>query len=99
VTGAIQKYRRRGATPADRRDAVRDLFDVLERLKPGVKTHLMPADEKDLFHIANRFAIRHFDAAQRGEYETELWWSWMFYVNLTTIHLITRKLTNERSST
>jgi hypothetical protein len=98
VATAIDKYRRRGGTSADRRDAVRDLFDVLERLKPELKQHLMTADEKDLFQIANRFSIRHFDASQRGEYNTELWWSWMFYVNLATIHLVTRKVTGQSTT-
>jgi hypothetical protein len=92
VHEAVRKYRSRSGGPSDRRDAVRDLFDVLERLRPQVREHLMPQDEKDLFTVANKFAIRHHDAAQRYEYDSEAWWSWMFYVNLATVHLLLRKI-------
>lgn len=74
----------------DQRDAVRNLFDVLERIRPLVKAEMLQGDERDLFNIANNFSVRHFNAAQKGNYEGPLWFSWMFYVNLATIHLITR---------
>jgi len=41
---------------------------------------------------ANNFSIRHFNDRQKADYESPTWISWMFYVNLSTIHLITRLL-------
>jgi hypothetical protein len=49
VSAATLRYRRHGSTLDDRRQAVRDLSDVLEYLRPQVKTLLTSADEKDLF--------------------------------------------------
>ena len=74
------------------REAVRNLFDVLERLRPQIREHMLQGDEGDLFNIANNFAIRHFNDRQRTEWESPTWLSWMFYVNLATIHLMTRLL-------
>jgi hypothetical protein len=90
VYAAVGKYKNRDRTQAEQRDAVRNLFDVLEKLRPRVKVEMLSGDERDLFNIANNFSIRHLNELQKGNYDSASWLSWMFYVNLATIHLITR---------
>jgi hypothetical protein len=90
VAGAIALYRNRARTDEDLRLAVRELFDVLEKLRPEVKAEMLRGDEGALFNIANNFTIRHLNERQKGNYDTAIWHSWMFYVNLSTIHVITR---------
>ena len=90
VAGAIALYRNRARTDEDLRLAVRELFDVLEKLRPEVKAEMLRGDEGALFNIANNFMIRHLNERQKGNYDTAIWHSWMFYVNLSTIHVITR---------
>jgi hypothetical protein len=92
VASAALRYRRHGATVDDRRQAVRDLADVLEYLKPEIKKHLTSADEKDLFNIANNFGVRHHNDKQKTGYDAGLWLSWMFYFFLATIHVVVRKM-------
>jgi len=95
VNAATLRYRRHGSTIDDRRQAVRDLSDVLEYLRPKVKTLLTSADEKDLFNIANNFGVRHHNDKQRTAYDTGIWLSWMFYFYLSTIHVVLRKLDHD----
>lgn len=95
VTAATLRYRRHGSTLDDRRQAVRDLADVLEYLRPQVKTLLTSADEKDLFNIANNFGVRHHNDKQRTAYDAGIWLSWMFYFYLSTIHVVLRKIEHE----
>lgn len=95
VTAATLRYRRHGSTLDDRRQAVRDLADVLEYLRPQVKTLLTSADEKDLFNIANNFGVRHHNDKQRTAYDAGIWFSWMFYFFLSTIHVVLRKIEHE----
>ncbi len=90
VAGAIALYRNRGRTEEDLRLAVRELFDVLEQLRPEVKAEMLKGDEGALFSIANNFTIRHLNEKQKGNYDSAIWHQWMFYVNLSTIHVITR---------
>ena len=90
VAGAVALYRNRARTDEDLRLAVRELFDVLEKLRPEVKAEMLRGDEGALFNIANNFTIRHLNERQRGNYDSAIWHSWMFYVNLSTIHVITR---------
>jgi hypothetical protein len=90
VAGAIALYRNRGRTEKDLRLAVRELFDILEKLRPEVKAEMLRGDEGALFNIANNFTIRHLNERQKGNYDSALWHSWMFYVNLSTIHVIVR---------
>lgn len=91
INAAVLRYRRHGATLDDRRQAVRDLADVLEYTRPNIKSLLTSADEKDLFNLANNFGIRHHNDQQKTGYDTSLWLSWMFYFYLATIHVVLRK--------
>ncbi|MES2759029.1 MAG: hypothetical protein V4693_16775 [Pseudomonadota bacterium] len=75
VASAALQYRRHGATVDDRRQAVRDLADVLEYLKPQIKKYLTSAGEKDLFNIANNFGVRHHNDKQKTGYDAGLWLS------------------------
>ncbi len=90
VAGAIALHRNRGRTEESLRLAVRELFDALEKLRPEVKDEMLTGDERDLFNMANNFAIRHLNEKQKGNYDSTIWHSWMFYVNLSTIHVIVR---------
>jgi len=96
IDSAIRHYRRHGSTVDDRRQAVRDLADVLEYLRPKVKSILTKQDEKDLFNLANNFGIRHHNEKQKTNYDTSLWLSWMFYYYLATIHVLLRKIGHEK---
>lgn len=95
LNAAILRYRRHGSTLDDRRQAVRDLADVLEYLRPKIKSLLTAADDKDLFTIANNFGVRHHNDKQRTSYDATLWLSWMFYFYLATIHVVLRKIAHD----
>ena len=87
INSAINKYRRYGSTLDDKKDAVRTLADVLEFLKKeGI--NLPAKDDSDLFHIINGFDVRHHNREQQGEYDKEIWYDWMFYTFLSTIHAL-----------
>lgn len=90
INAAITKFRRHKSTLDDRRAAVRELADVLEFLKPEIKRTLNRKDENDLFNIANNFGIRHHNADQQTEYDKAIWYSWIFYFYLATLHTVLR---------
>lgn len=90
VNAAILKFRRHRSSLDDRRAAVRDLADVLEFLRPQAKVVLTTKDESDLFNIANSFGIRHHNDQQKTDYDKAIWYSWMFYYYLATIHAVLR---------
>jgi hypothetical protein len=81
---ATDRFFRRGATQEDRLASLRELAGVLERLRPRLKEEMFSRDEAALFAIANGFAIRHHDRAQRGDYNKAIWLEWIFYVFLAT---------------
>ena len=91
MESAIVRFRRHGSTRDDRRQAVRDLADVLEALKPEMARVISNKDESDLFNIANNFSIRHNNDKQKTEYDP-VWLGWMFYFYLSTIHVILRRI-------
>lgn len=98
VQVAINKFRRYKATIEDRRDAIRDLADVLEFIRPKLKEAISKADENDLFNLANNFGIRHHNEKQKTDYEQAIWYSWMFYFYLSTIHAVFRLIENRKTS-
>ena len=95
LQNAISKYMRHHATISDKKDAVRELADVLEFLKKsGIR--LQKKDESDLFRIINNFDIRHHNKSQQGEYDKEIWYDWMFYTFLSSINVLL-KLKGEKN--
>ena len=92
INAAVSKFRRYRSTFDERRDAIRDLADVLEYLRPKLKSVLTKADESDLFNLANNFGIRHHNQQQKTDYDQAIWLSWMFYFYLATIHVCLRML-------
>lgn len=99
INAAMTNYRRHGSSIDDRRQAVRDLADVLEYLRPKVQELLTSNDEKDLFNIANNFGIRHHNDKQKTSYDAAIWLSWMFYYYLATIHVVLRKIDYDKPKT
>jgi hypothetical protein len=95
VTNAILKFRRYRSSIEDRRDALRDLADVLEFLRPKLKLIVAKNDESDLFNIANNFGIRHHNDSQKTDYDKPIWYSWMFYYYLATIHAVVRLIAKQ----
>lgn len=98
VEAARDKFRRYRSSDNEQRDAVRDLADVLEYLRPQVKDLLASKDESDLFNLANNFGIRHHNSSQKVEYDRPIWYSWMFYYYLATIHAVVRLIEREKSN-
>ncbi len=68
VAAARTKFRRYRSSLDERRDAIRDLADVLEYLNPRAHAVFDSADESDLFHLANKFGIRHHNSNQKTSY-------------------------------
>lgn len=97
VEAAVTKYRSRSSTATDRRDAVRDLADVLVNLRFQVKEVLPKADEAMLFETANKFWIRHNKPGEYRNYDHDAWWSWLFYVYLASIALVTHIVDREEA--
>lgn len=97
VEVAQTKFRRHRSTLTDRRDAIRDLADVLEFLRPQLDRVLTNKDDAALFTIANNFAIRHHNDKQQGTYDKAIWYSWIFYFYLATIHAAVRLIEKQKA--
>jgi hypothetical protein len=90
INAAVIKFRRASSTLDDRRDALRNLADVLEYTRKQVERLPMSKDTNELFRIANDFGIRHHNTKQKTDYDTPTWHAWIFYCYLSTIHLCLR---------
>jgi hypothetical protein len=97
VENAKRKFRLHRASVEDRKDAIKDLADVLEFLRPKLK-NVIKDDESDLFQLANKFGIRHHNLEQKTDYDKTIWYSWMFYYYLATIHATIRLIQKHEKS-
>lgn len=86
VQHAIALFRARSATLEDRRSAVIALAGILEERRDLLKAELLRDDEAALFRIANKFAVRHQGADQRGDYDPAFL-DWLFWWYLGTVEL------------
>lgn len=96
IRNSILKFRRHRSSIEERKEAVRELADVLEYLRPQIKEELLTKDESDLFNIANNYGIRHYNQKQKNEYDKPVWLSWIFYIYLSTIHLMVRLINKDK---
>lgn len=96
IEAAKRKFRRHRPTLDERRDAIRDLADVLEFLRHKLKGVLTSNDESDLFNIVNNFGIRHHNQLQKVVYDKAIWYSWLFYYFLASIHAAIRLIDKEK---
>ena len=96
VAAAQVKFRRHRSTIEDRRDAIRDLAGVLEFLRPQLAVVLTNKDDAALFTIANNFGIRHHNEKQQNTYDKAIWYSWIFYFYLATIHAALRLIEKKK---
>jgi len=94
VKKAVHTWKSRKAGLDEKKRAVQDLADVFEWLRKtgGLKKALNKKDEKDLFNIANNFAIRHHNPDQKTNYDEKIWYSWMFHFYLASYHAVIRIL-------
>jgi len=84
---AVSKFSRYSSSIGDKKEAVRTLADVLEFLKES-DIRLPRDDEKNLFNIINNFDIRHLNRKQQSDYDKDIWYDWMFYTFLASIHVL-----------
>ena len=93
IKHAQELFLKHGATKDDKHSALKDLMDVLEIMRLDIKKYI-PREEKELFNIANNYAIRHYNNKQKTGYD-ESYLQWFFYAILAAIDLVTKlKLAN-----
>jgi hypothetical protein len=97
VESAILKFRRSRSSLDEKRDAIRDLFAVLEFLRAHLKKVGLNQAESDLFNIANNYSIRHHKDGQKQDYDKAIWYNWMFYYSLATIHACVKLIKKDES--
>lgn len=88
IRRALREFRSRNLRA--RRDAVRDLADVLERNRATIERHMFRRDEDALYEIANKYWIRHNKPEERRDYNHDAWWDWIFHLYLSSIRLVQR---------
>lgn len=86
VDHACRMFLKRNATVHDRRSALKDLADVLELLRDGLKANIGKKEADKLFDIANNYGIRHHNRKQMELDENYM--RWFFYSALATIDLV-----------
>jgi len=96
VHHAVALFRRRGATDEDKRSALITLAGILEERRQLIRAELVSADEGALFHIANKFAIRHQNGHQLSDYDPAFL-DWVFWWYLGTIELTDRIINRQES--
>jgi hypothetical protein len=89
VQHSIALFRKRAATVEDKRSALVTLAGILEERRQLIKDEMASADERTLFQIANKFAIRHRNAHQQADYDP-VFLDWIFWWYLATIELTNR---------
>lgn len=98
VQHAIATFRHRSAAVGQKRDAIKNLADILEILREDDKIGVPSREEARLFEIANQYGIRHFNSTQKTDYDLGVWLDWIFFSFLNAIALSTALIARSYSS-
>ena len=90
INHACALFLKSNTTLNEKRDALKNLADVLELLRKDLKSYIPNNEEQRLFEIANTFGIRHHNDQQRTDYNRGVYYYWIFYCYLATIDLLAR---------
>jgi len=96
IKHSCNMFLKHGSSIEEKRDAIKNLADVLEFLRSDLKDYIPGKEEGELFNIANNFGIRHHKQGQKIDYNHEAYFPWIFYSYLATVDLLT-KLKNSQS--
>ncbi len=88
ITYAKNLFRNHGSSEHEKKSAIKELADILESLRWEFKQLNLSDDEKDLFNIANNYAIRHSNSKQKQEYNQNIFYDFIFILYLNQIKLI-----------
>lgn len=97
IDTAIALFRKRNGGRESKKSACVKLAGILEERGKIIKENLDRADERDLFKIANKFALRHRRDNQKDDYGPEFL-DWIFWTYMATVSL-TEKLIKRDSPT
>ena len=90
IDHACSLFLKGNPTLNEKRDALKNLADVLELLREDLKSYIPNNEERRLFEIANNFGIRHHNNEQQTDYDSGAYYYWIFYCYLATIDLLAR---------
>lgn len=93
---AIRQFYHEGGSAVEKKNAILAVFDILDKYSKKVQEHMLRDDERDLFRMANDFAIRNTGPKQKRNYEKDLWYEWMFSVQLAAVIVIIKILAQQK---
>ena len=70
IDHACSLFLKGNSTLNEKRDALKNLADVLELLRKDLKSYIPNNEERRLFEIANNFGIRHHNNEQQTDYNS-----------------------------
>ncbi|MEK4297378.1 hypothetical protein [Paenibacillus sp. FSL R5-0914] len=83
IRRGIKNFLEYGATQEDKKSALVEIGNGLEFIRKELEKQ-MPAAEDDIFHLLNKFYLRHNNKNQNVDYDTEIYYPWMFYTYIST---------------
>ncbi len=90
INQAIKQFLHYSASLIEKKQAIRELADILELIRDEVSENLTRDDENRLFEIANQFGIRHHSVVQKIGWEKKEFLDWIFMTYLNTVKLLLR---------
>jgi hypothetical protein len=96
LNDAIRQFYHEGASQIEKKTAIANVHELLMKYREKVIAHMLRDDERDLFRMAEDFAIRNAGAKQKRNYDKDIWYDWMFSVQLASAVTIIRILAQQQ---
>lgn len=98
LNDALRKFYREGSAATEKKEAIQAVHAINEKYTDKIVQNMLRDDERDLFRMANDFSIRNVGVGQKRNYDKELWYDWMFAVQLAAATTIIRILGQQKQN-
>lgn len=86
IDNARRKFFHYKSDDTDKKSAILELAGILENYKRSDKLKFNSKDESELFNLLNNFNLRHNNPNQKGNYDKEIYYTWIFHNLLSAIN-------------
>jgi hypothetical protein len=98
LNDAIRQFYHEGASAIEKKSAIAAVCSLVEKYSAKVVEHMLRDDERDLFRMANDFALRNAGPKQKRNYDKDVWYDWMFTVQLSAATTIIKILGQQKAA-
>lgn len=83
IRRGIKNFLKYGSDEHSKKAALLEIGNALEIIRPELEI-MLPPEETNIFHLLNKFYLRHNRISEERDYDKSIYYPWIFYIFVST---------------